>query len=95
MPQSAAKELARTLGMITAILNDGVKEGIFDVENPMMVQMMIVSSLITHQTTQSLRQRVTRYVKGSYRLLPEPNMEDFAKMLASSVVKMVRKEKSL
>jgi hypothetical protein len=58
----------------------------------MLVQMMIVSSLITHQTTRNLRQRVTGHVKGAYRLLPEPDMENFSKMLARSIVKTVRKE---
>ena len=92
MPDAAARELARTLGIVTAILNEGVEAGIFEVENPMMVQMMIVSSLITHQTTRQLRQRVTGHVKGVYRLLPEPDMGNFSKMLARSLVKTVRKE---
>ncbi|WP_456451188.1 TetR/AcrR family transcriptional regulator, partial [Hydrogenimonas sp.] len=43
MPDAATRELARTLGLVTAILNEGVETGVFVVENPMVVQMMIVS----------------------------------------------------
>jgi len=52
----------------------------------MVVQMMIVSPLIMHQTTRQMRERVTRHVKGDYRLLPEPEIKDMAKMLSRKII---------
>jgi AcrR family transcriptional regulator len=92
MPDAAVASLARTLGIVTRILNEGVESGDFEIENPMVVQMMIVSSLIIHQTTDDLRRRVASQVEG-YRLLPDPAIDDLAKILARNILKMVRKER--
>ncbi|WP_456450995.1 hypothetical protein, partial [Hydrogenimonas sp.] len=89
---AATRELARTLGLVTAILNEGVETGVFVVENPMVVQMMIVSPLITHQTTRNLRGRVAGHVKSDFRHLPEPNIEDFYKILARNILRAIAKE---
>ncbi|WP_456381647.1 TetR/AcrR family transcriptional regulator [Hydrogenimonas sp.] len=91
MPDSATRELSRTLGIVTAILNEGVESGTFEVENPMVIQMMIVSTLIMHQTTKDLRKRVATQVGGDFRLLPEPDMENLSRMLAGDILKLVRK----
>jgi AcrR family transcriptional regulator len=92
MPDAAVRELARTLGIVTTVLNEGVEAGVFSVENPMVVQMMIVSPLITHQTTRSLRGRVTANIRGDFRHRPEPNIEDFSKILARNILKTIARE---
>jgi len=86
LPESATKELAKILQILTSIINEGVENGVFRTENPMVVQMMIVSPLIMHQTTRQMRERVTRHVKGDYRLLPEPEIKDMAKMLSRKII---------
>ncbi|BAF69190.1 TetR/AcrR family transcriptional regulator [Nitratiruptor sp. SB155-2] len=90
MSDSAAKQLSKTLNMLTSILNEGIAKEEFAIENPMVVQMMIVSSLIMHQTTKELRGRVANFVEG-YKILPDPNIEDFAKLLARKIEKLIRK----
>ncbi|BDY12374.1 TetR/AcrR family transcriptional regulator [Hydrogenimonas cancrithermarum] len=92
MPDSVAAELARTLGIVTAILNEGIEGGVFEMENPMVVQMMIVSTLIMHQTTENLRKRVTSHVRGDFRVIPEPDLEDLSRILAQKILKAIKKE---
>ncbi len=86
LPNSAVEALARTLSIVTSILNEGIEEGVFHVENPMVVQMMIVSPLIMHQTTQSMRQKVAQHVAGSFKILPEPDIGDLAKILSKKIL---------
>ncbi|SMC08791.1 TetR/AcrR family transcriptional regulator [Nitratiruptor tergarcus] len=90
MSDVAARYLSKTLNLLTSILNEGIEKEEFAIENPMVVQMMIVSSLIMHQTTKELRKRVASFVEG-YEVMPEPNIEDFAKLLARKMIKLVRK----
>ncbi len=90
MSDRAAAELSRTLSTVTAILNDGVEEGVFEIENPMVAQMMIVSTLIMHQTTRTIRARVAGYVQGEHKISPDPSMKDLARILADKILKSVR-----
>lgn len=90
MSDKAAQTLSKTLGILTSILNEGIEEGVFELENPMILQMMIVSTLIMHQTTQNLRKRVTSFVEG-HEVLPEPDIQDLAKIVAKKIIKTVRK----
>jgi len=91
MSPKATESLAKTLGILTSIINEGIEQGEFEIQNPMIVQMMIVTPLVMHQTTQELRERVAAHV-GGYAILPEPTIEDFAKDLARKIIKAIRKE---
>ncbi len=93
MSDRAAAELSRTLSTVTTILNDGVEEGVFEMENPMVAQMMIVSTLIMHQTTRTIRARVAGYVQGKHKISPDPSMKDLARILADKILKSVKKER--
>ncbi len=93
MSDTAAKTLSRTLGTVTGVLNEGIEEGIFEMENPMVVQMMIVSTLIMHQTTKKIRARVAANVQGRFPVSPEPGLEDLARILANKILKSVKKER--
>ncbi len=90
MSDRAAKELSRTLSTVTAILNDGAEKGVFKIENPMVAQMMIVSTLIMHQTTRTIRARVASYVRGDHKISPDPSMRDLTRILADKILKSVR-----
>ncbi len=92
MSQNATKALSKTLNTLTSILNEGVKENIFEIQNPMVVQLMIVSTLIMHQTTNKLRKRVAGFVKN-FEILPEPDIKDLSKILAKKITKAIRKKR--
>ncbi len=91
MDEQNTKELSKTLGMLTSILNEGIEKRIFIMQNPMSVQMMIVSTLIMHQTTRPLRKKVIKFIED-YEVLPEPNVKDIAKILARNVLKAITKD---
>jgi len=86
LPESATIQLAKMLGIVTSIINEGVNKGVFKTENPMIVQMMIVSSLIMHQTTMQMRKKVAKHVKGDFKVLPEPDIENMAKILSKNII---------
>ncbi|BCD67250.1 TetR/AcrR family transcriptional regulator [Nitratiruptor sp. YY09-18] len=91
MSHNAIKSLSEILSILTSILNEGIEKEEIEVQNPMVVQMMIVSPLIMHQTTQGLREKVTSNVEG-FPVLPEPTIKDFSKTLAKKIIKAIRKE---
>ncbi|SFP43365.1 TetR/AcrR family transcriptional regulator [Hydrogenimonas thermophila] len=86
LPESATVQLAKMLGVLTSIINEGVDNRVFKTENPMIVQMMIVSPLIMHQTTQKMRQKVAKHVTGDFKVLPEPDIKDMAKILSKKII---------
>jgi len=86
LPESATVQLAKMLGVLTSIINKGVDNGVFKTENPMIVQMMIVSPLIMHQTTMQMRQKVAKHVTGDFKVLPEPDIKDMAKILSKKII---------
>ena len=92
MDKEMTQELSKTLGKLTAIINEGIEKGLFTLQNPMAVQITIVSTLIMHQTTQPLRKKVTSFIQD-YEILPEPNIEDIAKILAQNILKAICKER--
>ena len=94
MSDRAAKALSQTLGTVTAILNEGIEEGGFVMENPMVVQMMIVSTLIMHQTTRTIRARVAKNVQGEYPISPDPSLPDLARILANKIIQSIQKDKA-
>ncbi len=87
--ENAIKALSKTLNILTSILNEGIKKNIFEMENPMVIQMMIVSTLIMHQTTKELRKKVTGFIKD-YEILPEPNIKDLSKILSKKILKAIK-----
>ncbi|WP_456485534.1 TetR/AcrR family transcriptional regulator [Hydrogenimonas sp.] len=92
MSDKAAARLATMLGIVTDILNHGIKERVFAMENPMVVQMTIVSTLIMHQTTSATRKRVTALVRGDHAIPPEPEIGDLARILANKIIKSIKKD---
>ncbi len=90
MSKRVAQSLSKTLTILTSIFNDGIKKEVFELENPMVVQMMVVSTLIMHQTTTNLRKKVTKFVEG-HKILPEPDIHDLSKIVARKIIKALRK----
>jgi AcrR family transcriptional regulator len=91
LSNTSLKELSKTLNILTAILNEGIEKGIFEMENPMVVQLMIVSTLIMHQSTFEVRKRVTSFVK-KHKILPEPTIKDLSLILSRKILKTIKKE---
>ena len=82
------KNLSKILKKLILILEKGQQNGIFDIENPFSVQLIIVSSLIMHQTTKELRKRVSKYLDVSI----ESNINDIADSLSKKILKAISKE---
>jgi len=86
MPDSCVIELSKTLQSLTSILESGKKKGIFECENPFMIQMMVVTTLTSYISTKMLRKRVFN-VLGENDKAIDPNIEDVIENLSKKIIK--------
>jgi len=86
LPLECSKLLSRTLSRLMDILEDGQKEKVFEDENPFMIQMMIVTTLTSYNTTKPLRQKIVSLLKDRTKL-PEPNFQNIIKSLSNKIIK--------
>ncbi len=86
LPSGCIEELAKTLKRLENILNDGVKEGVFEDENPFLIQMMIVTPLSAYHTTKPLREKVASVSNSQYLSV---EFDDTVKQLANRVLKSI------
>jgi AcrR family transcriptional regulator len=86
LPSKCTRILSRTLLCLIDILDDGKKEGIFGEENPFMVQMMIVSTLTSYNTTSPLRERIVEEFVPDRKSL-EPHFENVIEDLTQKIIK--------
>ena len=82
------KNLSKIFKKLLSILKKGEEKGIFKIDNPFSVQLMIVSTLIMHQTTKELRKRISKYIEIEI----DPNIEDIAKAINKKILKAISKE---
>ena len=85
LPLECTKSLSRTLFKLKEILEDGFKEKVFEIENPFMIQMMIVSTLTSYNTSKPLRENVAEVIGTTHA--PEPNFENVVESLSKTIIK--------
>jgi len=86
LPTKCSKLLSRTLSRLMKILEDGQTEGVFEEENPFMIQMMIVSTLTSYNTTKPLREKVFSLLEEKSKL-PEPNFQNVVESISQKIIK--------
>jgi AcrR family transcriptional regulator len=86
MPDSCVIELSKTLKRLASILESGKKKGIFECENPFMIQMMVVNTLTSSITTKTLRERVFNVLGESDKDI-DPNIENVIENLSKKIIK--------
>ena len=89
LPAKCSKFLSRTLTVLMQILEDGEKEGVFERENPFMIQMMIVTPLTSYNTTKPLREKILSVLDDRTKL-PEINFENVIDNLSKKIIKGLR-----
>jgi len=86
LPSKCTKILSRTLVCLIEILNQGKEEKLFGNENPFMIQMMIVSTLTSYNTTRPLRERIVQGLEEKDAAL-EPHFENVIEDLSQKIIK--------
>ncbi len=86
LPIKCSQLLSRTLSRLIDILDEGKEQKIFEDENPFMIQMMIVSTLTSYNTTKPLRQKIASVLKDKTKL-PEPNFQNIIESLSKKIIK--------
>ncbi|SFV75304.1 Transcriptional regulator, TetR family [hydrothermal vent metagenome] len=85
IPNDCIKQLSRTLKQLINILDDGEKEGIFQKEEPFLIQMMIVTTLTSYNTSKPLRERIAHVIDTQNA--QEPNFQNIIKSLYEKIKK--------
>jgi TetR/AcrR family transcriptional regulator len=88
IPQSCTKSLSQILKLLSTILLKGEEEGVFGKENPFMIQLMIVSTLINYKTTKKLREGVVMNLADIKNI--DIELKDIIENLANKIVKAVQ-----
>ena len=86
IPDECIEQLSLTIKQLINILNTGVSEGVFEEESPFLVQMMIVTPLISCHTTKPLRKRIAIFAKNEAVFL-EPEFENIIESLSKKIIK--------
>ena len=86
LPDACIEQLSRTIKQLANILDTGVTEGVFEKEPPFLVQMMIVTPLISCRTTKPLRQRVASFTQNRETPL-EPQFDNIIESLSKKIIK--------
>jgi len=85
IPDDCIEQLSRTIKQLISILDAGKKEGVFQKETPFLIQMMIVTTLTSYNTTQPLRKRISKAIESKSK--QEPNFHNIIKSLSEKIIK--------
>jgi len=86
IPESCIIRLSSILKRLATILHKGEACGVFEEENPFMIQLMIVSTLINYQTTLKLREGVVMRLK-EWNKYVDPELKDVLPNLVKKITK--------
>ena len=86
IPDECIEQLSRTIKQLINILHSGVSEGVFEEESPFLVQMMIVTPLISCHTTRPLRERIAKFAQNETIPL-EPEFKNIIDSLSKKIIK--------
>ena len=86
MPDECVEQLSRTIKQLISILNDGESAKTFTKEPPFLIQMMIVTTLTSYNTTQPLREKISQYVQNK-TTQAEPNFHNIIDALSQKIIK--------
>jgi AcrR family transcriptional regulator len=67
-PEVAGRDLARIVSMLTAILKEGEKKGVFIKANPFLIHMMIVGTTIFYKMSAPIRTKQTIFSESLKKL---------------------------
>ncbi len=86
IPDECINQLSRTIKQLVNILYAGESEGVFSKESPFLIQMMIVTPLISCHTSKPLRERVALHAQNS-KISLEPNFANIIDSLSTKIIK--------
>jgi len=88
IPKNCKSKMALILSKLSSILQEGERQNIFIKENPFMVQLMIVSTLINYQTTKNLRKEIMENLKDIKNI--DAELKDIIPNLANKIIKALQ-----
>ena len=93
MPKSVLEQLFRTTKRLTTIIKECTKQSNTICQEPMLIQLMIVSTLSAFITTEPIRKRVKEEIDSTAKTLPSLSIEEVAEKLSQMITKNLQGEK--
>ena len=93
MPKSVLEQLFRTTKRLTTIIEECTKNSKTICQEPMLIQLMIVSTLSAFITTVPIRKRVKEEIDSTAKTLPPLSIEEVAEKLTQMITKNLQGEK--
>lgn len=84
LPRAAVEGVARVVSLLSGILEEGVRKGVFRPVNPFLVHMMVAGAFIVYKVTAPVRERAENIPEEVRRMAP-----DLAGSIAGDVEAMV------
>jgi TetR/AcrR family transcriptional regulator len=89
-PEAAGQDLARIVSILTAILKEGEKKGVFIKTNPFLIHMMIVGTIIFYKMSAPIKTKQTIFPE-SLRKLDKHVSGDMDKEIEKLLSKVLKK----
>jgi AcrR family transcriptional regulator len=87
MPQSCLEIIGAMVGGLDKLPKEGEKRAIFRKENPFMIQMLIVSPLLTYMTTGPIRERIAMELERKNSEEIEAEMSNILSDLKDKIIR--------
>jgi len=77
---------------LSEILEQGNRDGVFEKQNPFMIQLMIVSTFTNYQTTKNIRKYIENSLKGENKELKDLNINEnsLIEELTNKIIKGIK-----
>jgi AcrR family transcriptional regulator len=89
-PEVVAKDIARIIGIVSDILGEGVRKGIFIDTNPFILHMMVIGAVLFYQASVPIRARLD-WIPGRVRELDAKTTWEVAEDIENLILRAIKR----
>ncbi|NPU84936.1 MAG: TetR/AcrR family transcriptional regulator [Syntrophaceae bacterium] len=90
LPQAAVEGVARVVSLVSTILDEGVKKGVFRSVNPFLIHMLVAGAFIVFKVTTPVRERA-EFIPDEVRRMPRELAGSVLEDVEEMVLRAIRK----
>ena len=89
-PEVVAKDVARIIGIVTDILDEGVEKGVFIETNPFILHMMVIGAVMFYQASMPIRARLN-WIPGRVKQLNTKTTREVAEEIEHLILRAIKR----
>jgi len=89
-PEVVAKDIARIVGIVTDILDEGVEKGVFVETNPFILHMMVIGAVMFYQASVPIRARLD-WIPGRVKELNAKTTHEVAEEIENLILRAIKR----